>query len=152
MTLSIDVLLDVGRLARYTCTLAQLRKRTPTTPAQAAACCSPVDALLDPEFFRSLGDPTRAKLLACLIKCSRPCAVGEIAECCSVDLSVVSRHLRMLERAGILVSSKKGRSVTYTVSFEHLCRTLRELADAIGQCETRGPCGTPNQPTHRRNS
>lgn len=132
--------------------MAQLRNRHPATPAQAAACCSPVDDLLDPELFRSLCDPTRAKLLACLIKCSRPCAVGEIAECCSVDLSVVSRHLRLLERAGVLESSKKGRSVTYAVRFEHLCRLLRELADAVEFSASRGSCCTPTPSTLRRNA
>ncbi len=104
------------------------------SPKQAAACCRPVDDLLDPDLFKALCDPTRAKLLGCLIKCGRACSVGEVAECCSVDLSVVSRHLQMLERAGILESEKTGRSVSYGVRYAHLCQTLRGLADAIEQC------------------
>lgn len=104
------------------------------SPRQAAACCRPVDELLDPEPFKSLADPTRARLLGCLVKCGRPASVGEIAECCSVDLSVVSRHLRMLERCGILESTREGRSVLYAVRYGHLCHMLRSLADAIEQC------------------
>lgn len=104
------------------------------TPKQAAKCCAPVDQLLDPELFKSLCDSTRLKLLACLAKCGRPCSVTEVAECCSVDLSVVSRHLAMLEKAGVLESAKQGRAVFYSVRYEQLTQTLRALADAIESC------------------
>jgi len=104
------------------------------SPKQASTCNGPIDDLLDPALFKSLCDPTRARLLGCLIKCGRACSVTEVAECCSVDFSVVSRHLQLLERAGILDSSKSGRSVSYVVRYGHLCTTLRGLADAIEQC------------------
>jgi ArsR family transcriptional regulator, arsenate/arsenite/antimonite-responsive transcriptional repressor len=104
------------------------------TPKQAAKCCSPVDDLLDPQLFKSLCDPTRVKLLACLAKCGRPCSVGEVAECCSVDMSVVSRHLAILEDAGVLESAKEGRTVFYAVRYRELSETLHSLADAIEAC------------------
>ncbi|MCA9281903.1 MAG: winged helix-turn-helix transcriptional regulator [Phycisphaeraceae bacterium] len=106
---------------------------TNISPKQAAQCCSPVDTLLDPELFKALCDPTRALILACLIKCARPCAVSEIAECCAVDTSVVSRHLATLARAGLLDSAKQGRTVSYAARADHLSRTLRALADAVDQ-------------------
>jgi ArsR family transcriptional regulator, arsenate/arsenite/antimonite-responsive transcriptional repressor len=95
-----------------------------------------MDALLEPAFFKALGDSTRLLLLGCLAKCCRPCSVGEIAECCSVDMSVVSRHLAILERAGFVKAAKKGRTVFYTVMYEPVCRRFRALADAIGECCT----------------
>ncbi|CAG0960084.1 HTH-type transcriptional regulator CmtR [Phycisphaerales bacterium] len=104
------------------------------SPRQAAACCRPVDDLLNPDLFKALCDPTRARLLGCLVKCGRPCSVTEVAECCSVDFSVVSRHLALLEGAGILAATKQGRVVSYSVQYAHLCRTLRKLADAIEEC------------------
>jgi ArsR family transcriptional regulator, arsenate/arsenite/antimonite-responsive transcriptional repressor len=104
------------------------------TPKQAAKCCTPVDNLLDPALFKSLCDPTRLKLFACLAKCGRACSVTEVAECCSVDLSVVSRHLAMLEKAGVLRSTKKGRIVYYAVRYQELSHTLHDLANAIGAC------------------
>lgn len=104
------------------------------SPKQAAACCRPVDELLNPALFKALCDPTRANLLSCLIKCGRPCSVSEVAECCSVDFSVVSRHLALLDRAGVLASTKNGRTVSYTMQYEELCRTLRKLADAVEDC------------------
>ena len=94
------------------------------TPKQAAKCCNPVDDLLDPELFKALCDPTRLRLLACLAKCGRACSVTEVAECCAVDLSVVSRHLAMLEKAGVLESTKEGRTVFYAVRYRQLSQTL----------------------------
>lgn len=123
--------------------MMQAATRRPRSPRQAAARRGPVDALLDPALFKALGDPTRVKLLACLIKCGRACSVGEVAECCSVDLSVVSRHLAVLERAGSVTSEKKGRAVFYAAQHERLATILRDLADAIQACGgVDGCCGS----------
>ena len=123
------------------------------SPLQASRCCQPVDGLLDPDWFKALCDPTRARLVGCLVKCGRACTVGEVAACCAVDLSVVSRHLRALELAGLLESRRQGRSVAYRVLYEEICRRLRDLADAIevfrpggcppGACQP-GACCTPS--------
>ncbi len=108
----------------------------------------PIDERLDPELFKALCDPTRASLVACLAKCGRGCSVGEVAECCSVDLSVVSRHLAQLARAGVLEATKEGRAVLYRVRYRELSRSLRALAEAIEECCPRerggragGSCG-----------
>ncbi len=106
----------------------------PATPKQAATCCSPVDNLLDPTLFKAFSDPTRVRLLGCLAKCGRPCSLGEVAECCSVDVSVVSRHLALLARSGVLEPTRRGRSVLYRVRYAELSRALRALADALDEC------------------
>jgi ArsR family transcriptional regulator len=115
--------------------MTQLSKyRRPATPKQAAACCGPVDGLLASELFKAFSDPTRVFLLACIAKCGRACSVSEVAECCSVDLSVVSRHLALLARSGALEATKEGRTVFYRVRYIELCRSLRSLADALEAC------------------
>lgn len=111
-----------------------MSKPTPTTRQQGGTCRTPIDALLAPEFFKALCDRTRIKLLAALVKCGRACSVTEIAECASVDFSVVSRHLVMLEKAGILEAAKTGRTVFYTVRYTEICDTFRALANAIEDC------------------
>lgn len=124
--------------------MTQTSKRRPATPKQAARCCGPIDDFLDPELFKALCDPTRVKLIACLAKCGRPCSVTEVAECCSVDLSVVSRHLALMARAGLLDSVKEGRVVQYRVRFHDVVEALRGLADAIEACcpdHATGACG-----------
>jgi ArsR family transcriptional regulator len=114
----------------------------PASPRLAAAAKSPIDGLLDPELFKALCDPTRVSLLACLAKCGRECSVSEVAECCNVDLSVVSRHLSQLADAGVLESSKQGRTVSYRVRFTDISGKLRALADAFDDCCPDGACGT----------
>jgi ArsR family transcriptional regulator len=114
--------------------MVQVRKRRPGTPRQAARVSRPIDGLLNPDVFKALSDPTRLRLLACLAKCGRACSVGEVAGCCAVDLSVVSRHLSALEDAGVLESNKEGRSVSYRVRFAEMAGMFRSLADALEEC------------------
>jgi ArsR family transcriptional regulator len=57
-------------------------------------------------------------------------------------LSVVSRHLSQLADAGVLESTKKGRTVFYRVRFADLAAKLRALAKAIDSCCPDGACGT----------
>jgi ArsR family transcriptional regulator len=111
------------------------------SPRQAAGVAGAIDGLLDPGVFKALSDPTRLRLLACIAKCGRECGVGEVAECCSVDLSVVSRHLSALERAGVLEASRRGRTVSYRVRFAELAHMLRSLAAAIEECCPAEGCG-----------
>lgn len=125
--------------------MTQVRKRRPPpTPKHAAACCRPIDQVLDPALFKALADPTRVLLLACIAKCGRGCSVGEVAECCEVDVSVVSRHLSLLARSGVLAASKQGRSVLYSVPYESLGRRLRAIAEAVEECAVNGKegCGS----------
>jgi DNA-binding transcriptional ArsR family regulator len=115
--------------------MTQVRKQSrPATPRQAAACCGPLDDLLDPVLFKAFSDPTRLSLVACIAKCSRACSVGEVAECCKVDFSVVSRHLALLARSGVLEVTKEGRTVFYRVRYADLARSLRALAQALDDC------------------
>jgi ArsR family transcriptional regulator len=114
--------------------VTQISKQFALTPLAASSCCGSIDSLLDPGLFKALCDPTRLRLVACIAKCGRGCAVGEIAECCAVDLSVVSRHLRTLEQAGVLAMTKRGRTVFYAVRYQRLAGLLRAMADAIDEC------------------
>ncbi|QDS94614.1 HTH-type transcriptional repressor SmtB [Roseimaritima multifibrata] len=103
-------------------------------PQEASQCCGPIDDLLDAELFKALGEPTRLKLLSCLAKCGRACSVTELTECCKVDFSVVSRHLSVLEKAGVLTATKEGRTVMYAVRYKHLSEAFRGLAVAFEGC------------------
>lgn len=106
-------------------------------PQEASQCCGPINDLLDAELFKALGEPTRLKLLSCLAKCGRACSVTELTECCAVDLSVVSRHLGILAKAGVLTATKKGRTVFYAVRYKHLTGAFRSLARAVEDCRPR---------------
>jgi DNA-binding transcriptional ArsR family regulator len=117
--------------------MTQTSKQTETR----ASCCPDLEALIDPGLFRALGDPNRVALIAGIGRRGRPTTVSEAASCCPVDLSVVSRHLAVLRRAGVVESAKSGREVRYTLSPATLAATLRSLANALEAC-----C-PPEQPT-----
>lgn len=107
------------------------RPRAPRDPKAAARRRDDLSQLLDPGFFAAIAEPNRARIVACVARCRRACAVSEIAECCDIDLSVVSRHLRALSDAGVLGSEKVGRTVHYRLNSAELVARLRALADAL---------------------
>lgn len=103
------------------------------TPTQAARRRARLDVLLEPDVLKALAEPTRTRLLSCLLKCGRPCSVTEVAACCSVDFSMVSRHLAALARAGLLTAEKRGRTVWYAADAVTLAARFRSIADAIDE-------------------
>jgi ArsR family transcriptional regulator len=82
------------------------------------------------DLFKVLSDPNRMSLVAHLCSC-REANVGELSKCCSIDLSVVSRHLSKLKGVGVLGARKKGKEVFYDLKAKELATMLRELADEI---------------------
>jgi DNA-binding transcriptional ArsR family regulator len=90
--------------------------------------------LLEPELFKALADPNRATLIVRLGAKGGTATVTEASDCCPVDLSVVSRHLRTLRSAGIVTATKEGREVRYHVEHGALAARLRDIADALEQC------------------
>ncbi len=90
--------------------------------------------------LKALAEPTRARLLSCLLKCGRPCSVTEVAACCSTDFSMVARHLATMARGGLLSSEKKGRTVWYAADGPALAARFRDLADAIDELNTGADC------------
>lgn len=100
----------------------------------ASDCCVNLSALCEPRFFKALCDPNRIALLARLAQCGRACNVSEIACCCPVNLSVVSRHLAILRDAGVVQSEKRGRQVYYRLNHAAVVATLRAIGDAIHAC------------------
>ena len=57
--------------------------------------------------FAALADPTRRAILARLA--SGECAVTELAEPFDMSLPAVSRHLRVLERAGLISRGREAQ-------------------------------------------
>lgn len=126
--------------------MTQLRKpKAARRPAarKPQACCVPIEEALDPRLFKALSDPSRLHLLVHLARSCAPQTVSEAAASSAVDLSVVSRHLRTLQEAGIVEAEKQGRSVKYTVRYGEVVRVLRALADAIEACCPDGACSAP---------
>lgn len=111
---------------------SRIADRRPT--GRQSPGCAALETHLDTRLFKALGDPTRLHILVCLARCCTPQTVGQVAACCAVDLSVVSRHLAMLRDSQILNVEKRGRSVYYSVRYAELAQSLHALADALQAC------------------
>ena len=83
------------------------------------------------DFLKALGEFNRLSLVYKLCQCSTPQNAMCLCECCNVDASVVSRHLKILAQEGVVKLEKKGRERTYTLDRENVVKTLRELANQI---------------------
>jgi DNA-binding transcriptional ArsR family regulator len=77
--------------------------------------------------FAALSDPTRRAILARLGE--RDCAVTELAQPFTMSLPAVAKHLRVLERAGLVRREKIGRIVRCRLQAAPLRDAQRWLAD-----------------------
>lgn len=118
--------LDGGSISFYNCMMTQISNRKPS-PRLLCAC-------LDAKVFKALCDPCRIGLLAYVACAGRPTTVTQAAACCPVDLSVVSRHLKILRDAGILRAEKRGKEVFYSPACRELAAALHGMADVLEAC------------------
>lgn len=81
--------------------------------------------------LKALGEFNRLSLVYKLCGCSAPQNAMCLCECCSVDASVVSRHLKVLAQEGVVSLEKKGRERVYSLNRKNVAASLRELADQI---------------------
>jgi ArsR family transcriptional regulator len=102
-----------------------------TVPSPTSVCCPGIERYFDTGLFRALGDANRNALLVELARQGKPVTVSELSTCCDVDLSVVSRHLKVLRDAGLLESKKKGKHVYYSARLVDVAHKLKQLADAL---------------------
>ena len=83
------------------------------------------------ELLNALGEFNRLSLVYKLCECQTPQNAMCLCDCCNVDASVVSRHLKTLTQAGILKLDKKGRERIYSLNKAHIASELRALAAKI---------------------
>jgi DNA-binding transcriptional ArsR family regulator len=72
------------------------------------------------EAFAALGDPTRLAIVARLAE--RDATVKELAEPFAISLPAISRHLKVLERAGLITRGRSAQSRPSSLRVD----TLRE--------------------------
>jgi len=88
-------------------------------------------ATLRPDFFKALGDPVRLALVTYLAHLGKPSTVTEVSGCCGIDFSGVSRHLKILKDANIVMAEKQGRKTYYTLNTDNVTMTLHGLSDML---------------------
>ncbi len=80
--------------------------------------------------FGALADPTRRALIAALAE--GPHTVGELAEPFEFTLAGVSKHIKVLSRAGLVKQVRNGRRVDCSLQPE----PLRSVADWASRTES----------------
>ena len=81
--------------------------------------------------LKALGEFNRLSLVYELCNCKAPQNAMCLCECCSVDASGVSRHLKILAQQGVVTSEKKGREISFSLNRREVAEKLRSLADRI---------------------
>ncbi|MGW6931545.1 ArsR/SmtB family transcription factor [Lentzea sp. NPDC054927] len=76
--------------------------------------------------FHALADPTRRAMVERL--CRGPAAVSELKEPFAMSLPAVVQHLKVLEEAGLVTTSKQGRTRTCQIEPGALRRAEQWLA------------------------
>jgi DNA-binding transcriptional ArsR family regulator len=79
--------------------------------------------------FRALADPTRRGMIASLALGDR--SIGELAEPFAMSFAGASKHVKVLEDAGLIARRKRGR--THVISLE--ARPLEEAERWLRQWE-----------------
>lgn len=82
--------------------------------------------VLNSAFLRALTEPARLELLRVLLL-HGPADVATIASHLPQDRSVISRHLKLLEQAGIVESQQDGRHRIYGVNGASFVETLEAI-------------------------
>ena len=85
--------------------------------------------------FEALASTPRRKILAYLSETSL--TAGEIAERFEMSKPALSKHLKLLESAGLVRSEKKGQYVYYSLAEDNLLAKLHSLLTTF--CPVGGP-------------
>lgn len=81
------------------------------------------------KIFEALASTPRRKILAYLSEAEL--SAGDIAARFEMTKPSLSKHLKILENAGLIVSDKRGQFVYYKIQHENLANTLTSFAQAV---------------------
>lgn len=96
-------------------------------------------ANIDSDFVKALNEPARIEILKHLIVHGAS-DVQTLAERMPQDRSVISRHLALMETAGLVMSQKEGRHVVYSVDGSTALMKSEQLVQSIRDCFEAGCC------------
>ncbi|KAB7776384.1 MULTISPECIES: metalloregulator ArsR/SmtB family transcription factor [Xanthomonas] len=85
--------------------------------------------------FEALASRPRREILAYLS--AQELTAGEIAQRFAMSAPAISRHLSVLEAAGLVASERRGQFVVYRLTPDNLVNTLSGFAFEI--CPSAGP-------------
>ncbi|WP_204803716.1 ArsR/SmtB family transcription factor [Mycobacterium riyadhense] len=73
------------------------------------------------QVFDALGDPNRLRIIVRLCEVG-PCSTSQVTRAIPATRQAASKHLQLLEAAGLVTSRRRGRERVWTVQTEPLAR------------------------------
>jgi DNA-binding transcriptional ArsR family regulator len=98
--------------------------------------------------YRALGDPTRREILRLLRE--GELAAGELAGQFEISWPSVSRHLKVLEGAGLVRSERRGANIIYSLQTSVLEDIATEVAEMAGAGRPSTAAQATGHPARRR--
>lgn len=95
-----------------------------------------MSAPTDDELWSAIGDPSRRQVLDLLVS-NGEVSASWLAGRVPFSRQAVSKHLLVLERAGLISRRKQGREVLYQVEAGRLDEASRAMADLAAQWDRR---------------
>jgi len=83
--------------------------------------------------FNALGNETRVRILLLINKTKRPLHIKAIAEALDLDYAALYRHVKVLQRSGLLVIYDVGRSRVLSLRNSESTEQLLKIANTILQ-------------------
>ena len=93
-------------------------------------------AQADDELWSAIGDPSRRRVLDLLVS-NGAVSASWLAGHVPFSRQAVSKHLVVLEQAGLISRRKQGREVLYQVETDRLDQASRAMADLAAQWDRR---------------
>ena len=93
-------------------------------------------AQVDDELWSAIGDPSRRRVLDLLVN-SGEASASWLAVRVPFSRQAVSKHLVVLEDAGLISRRKQGREVLYQVQGDRLDQAARAMAELAAQWDRR---------------
>ena len=82
-------------------------------------------------FFKSLSDPTRLKIVEYLASTGKPRCVNAISKHINVSQSATSQHLRILRQNNLVISERRGYHIHYRINNDQVEALFRQLQNLL---------------------
>jgi len=89
-----------------------------------------IDDLMKDGIFKILSEPVRLNLIKYLV-INGESDISTISKSFTQDRSVISRHLMVMEKAGILNKTKESRFVVYSFNGKEFLKKLEDTVEVV---------------------
>ncbi len=83
------------------------------------------------EILRALAHPLRMRILEFIDK-HKTINVNKIYNTLKLEQSITSQHLRILRLAGIVVTSREGKFIHYSIDYSKVSNVLKSVESFLG--------------------